>query len=329
MRAARLYGVGDIRVEDVPEPPVPRGDEVLLQVETAGICGSDLHNFHTGMWISRSPSIPGHEFVATVAAVGDDVRSLKPGDRVVADSRVPCGTCAACTGGRPYLCPHMGFVGEVNDGGFAPLSLQREHQLIRLPDQSIDRDIAALCEPLAVALHAVNRLALSPDSAILVGGAGTIGALATAVLRHRGFTTVRLADLRATRRDAICAAFGAEPFEPGNAAVVDGYIDTTGAAAALATGLGAVRRGGHVAVVGLYKGDIQVDMNAIVEGGLTLAGCAAFDGELVDATRLLPEMMPLLKHLPVTHVSIDEVPPTYRRLLAGELDVQKVFVRPS
>ena len=164
MRAACLYAADDLRIEDVAEPVIVNERDVLLRVEMAGICGSDLHNFHTGQWISRSPSIPGHEFVATVLKTGAGVFALKVGDRVVADSRMPCLACEKCRSGQEYLCSQMGFVGEVNDGGFAPLTVQAEQQLIRLPDQSVPPHIAVLAEPLAVALHAVNRLGTAVPS---------------------------------------------------------------------------------------------------------------------------------------------------------------------
>ena len=100
MRAVRLYGVGDLRVEEVPRPAAPSGSDVLLKVLAAGICGSDLHNFRTGQWISRAPSTPGHELAGEVLAVGTSVAGFAPGDRVVADSRFWCGACPACVSGR-------------------------------------------------------------------------------------------------------------------------------------------------------------------------------------------------------------------------------------
>ena len=84
-----------------------------LRVTAAGICGSDLHNYRTGAWISRSPAVAGHEFAAIVDAVGAGVAELQPGDQVVADSRFTCGSCPACRAGRPNVCQHLGFVGEV------------------------------------------------------------------------------------------------------------------------------------------------------------------------------------------------------------------------
>src|SRR5882757_3192332 len=103
MRAARLYDIGDLRVEDVAPPEPPRGDQVMIRVAAAGICGSDLHNFRTGQWMSRKPSTPGHELTGEIIAIGEAVTRLKPSDRVVADSRYWCGECAQCQGGSPHL----------------------------------------------------------------------------------------------------------------------------------------------------------------------------------------------------------------------------------
>src|SRR5689334_24008478 len=110
MKAARLYGPGDLRVEDVTEPGVPDAGWVRLRVTAAGICGSDLHNFRTGQWISRAPSVAGHEFAGIVAALGPGVTDLTIGDTVVADSRFWCGECPACRSGRRNVCARLGFV---------------------------------------------------------------------------------------------------------------------------------------------------------------------------------------------------------------------------
>src|SRR3954452_8523477 len=109
MKAARLYRQGDLRVEDIAAPGIPDAGWVKLRVDAAGICGSDLHNFRTGQWISRVPSIPGHEVAGTVTALGADVTGLAVGDMVVADSRVWCGVCAACRADRRNLCATLGY----------------------------------------------------------------------------------------------------------------------------------------------------------------------------------------------------------------------------
>lgn len=329
MKAVRLYAAGDLRVEDVPDPGPPSGRDVRLEVEAAGICGSDLHNFHTGQWISRAPSTPGHEFVARVAAIGDAVRTLAPGDRVVADSRVPCGTCPTCKTGRGYLCPAMGFVGEVNDGGFAPVTIQDERQLVRLPDQSVPIRIAALAEPLAVAMHAVNRLDPAPGDAVLVLGAGTIGVLAAIDLQQRGIADISLSDINVERQASVCEAFGFRPFTPSDAGAVDGCIDTTGSPAAFDVALDRVARGGAIAVVGLYGRTLSLDMNRVVEGGLRVSGCAAFDGELADAVASLSSLAEPLGRIASTTVALENVPETYAMLSSGRAAIQKAFIDPS
>src|SRR5277367_4101912 len=100
MRAVRLHGVGELRVEEISPTGSPPSGEVKIRVRAAGICGSDLHNFRTGRWFSRLPVTPGHELAGEVMELGHGVAGLQPGDLVVADSRVACGKCAACKAGR-------------------------------------------------------------------------------------------------------------------------------------------------------------------------------------------------------------------------------------
>ncbi|MDF1774475.1 MAG: alcohol dehydrogenase catalytic domain-containing protein [Rhizobiaceae bacterium] len=329
MRAACLYAADDLRIEDVAEPVIVNERDVLLRVEMAGICGSDLHNFHTGQWISRSPSVPGHEFVATVLKTGAGVSALKVGDRVVADSRMPCLTCEKCRSGQGYLCSQMGFVGEVNDGGFAPLTVQAEQQLIRLPDQSVPSHIAVLAEPLAVALHAVNRLGTAVPNDVLVMGAGTIGALTAILLQHRGVRNIALFDTNQERRKIFCKALGLDMPGAGELQnnAFDACIDTTGSVGAFETSLSSVKRGGDLVVVGLYGKNITFDMNRIVEGGLRLSGCAAFDNELEEAVLLLAELAPKLACLTCRQISLDDVPAMYGELSSGASAVQKALIR--
>ena len=109
MKAVRLHAKGDLRVEEIASPPNPEPGGVALDVIAAGICGSDLHNYRTGQWITRSPSVPGHEFIGRVTALGEGVDDLAIGDRVAADSRFWCGDCAACQRGDHHLCAKLGF----------------------------------------------------------------------------------------------------------------------------------------------------------------------------------------------------------------------------
>ncbi|MFK7856903.1 MAG: zinc-binding dehydrogenase [Granulosicoccus sp.] len=332
MKAVQLYAKGDLRIEEVEAPDAIESDEVLLSVEAAGICGSDLHNFHTGVWISRSPSIPGHEFCARVLKVGERVTTLQPGDRVVADSRVSCGDCDACNSEQRYLCAGMGFVGEVNNGGFAAYTVQKASQLLKLPSSDLPAMVAVFAEPLAVALHAVNRVNPRKGDRALIVGAGTIGVLCAIVLRHRGIDALQVAELNELRRNHVCEKFGMTAFELSKNTVPNRQkpticIDTTGSAAVLDRVLENLSRGGRLSIVGLYRDNVSIDMNAVVEGGITLCGCAAFDNELHESVSLLPELREEIMKIAVQEIDIESVPSWYDTLSKGDSPMQKIIIQ--
>lgn len=333
MRAVRLYGVGDVRVEEVADPLPPQGEEVLVDVEAAGICGSDLHNYHTGQWISRVPSTPGHEFCAVVRALGDGARGLSVGERVVVDSRVFCRTCDLCRAGKFHLCRSIGYVGEVSDGGFAAQASLPARQFVRLPDQTVSPSVAALAEPLAVALHALNRLAPKRGQPVLVAGAGPIGALSALALKHRGLGPCSLIDRNEARLRLVSSVCGATPVDLATLAEETGawrpyILDATGSAAVCRRLMDAVSPGGRLAVVGLFGRPLELDMNKVVEGELGLLGCAAFDHELLDAVELLAALAGDIEKLVSSPIALSEVPETYLRLREGRTAFIKAIIDP-
>ena len=327
MKAVRLYKAGDLRVEDVPEPGEPEAGWVRLDVTTAGICGSDIHNYRTGQWISRSPSTGGHELTGVVTAVGADVEGFKPGDTVVADSRFWCGECPACRKGRHHLCAKLGFIGEACDGGFAEQTVLPARLLAHIsPD--IDPAIAAMTEPLAVALHAVKRLNPKPGDPVLVLGCGPIGGLAALVLSRRHDGPLLLADRNAERAALVARVTGGT--------VVDlsametrplGAIEATGSVAALKQLVDIMEPGGAVALVGIFHGRLDIDPNIFVERELSFIGCHAFDDELPEAIALLSTLQGQLAQLIDHELTLDEVPAAYERLMAGKATGLKTIIR--
>ena len=281
MKAVRLYGPGDLRVEEIASPGAPDAGWVKLRVDAAGICGSDLHNFRTGQWISRSPSTAGHELTGTVVALGAGVDTVAVGDRVVADSRFWCGECAQCRAGRRHLCTSLGFVGEVCDGGFAEQAVLPA-RLLHVVDPALDERVAAMAEPLSVALHAVRRLPKTTGS-VLVVGCGPIGGLAALLLSRSFAGTVLVADRNQARsarvarvtgativdldRDAIAAATG-------NTSLL-AAVEATGSIAAFTQLLGVLDAGSTVAMVGIFHGRLDIDPNLLVEREIALLGCHA------------------------------------------------------
>lgn len=333
MKAARLYGPGDLRVEDIAPPGVPGAGWVKLRVDAAGICGSDLHNFRTGRWISRSPSTAGHELTGTVTAIGAGVDAFAVGDRVVADSRFWCGDCAQCHGGRRQLCASLGFVGEVCDGGFAEQAVLPA-RLLHIIDAGLDERVAAMAEPLAVALHAVRRLPKTAGS-VLVVGCGPIGGLAALLLSRTFAGTVLVADRNQARSARVSQVTGARIVDLNRDAVAAATanapllaaIEATGSVAALNQLLGVVDSGGTIAMVGIFHGRLDIDPNTLVEREIGLLGCHAFADELPEAVRMLGELSEPLLALIDQEIGLDDIPAAYERLLAGHSDGLKTIIR--
>jgi (R,R)-butanediol dehydrogenase/meso-butanediol dehydrogenase/diacetyl reductase len=324
MRAARLYSAGDIRAEEIAAPSTPLPGWVRLRVTAAGICGSDIHNFRTGQRISRSPSVAGHEFAGVVLECGEGVDALSPGDTVVADSRFWCGECPACMAGRTNVCRSLGFVGEVCDGGFAEFTTLPERLLLK-HEPSLDPAIAAMAEPLAVALHAVNRLAAPTGEAVLVAGCGPIGGLAALVLSEMG-VDVFVADRNAVRASLVAEVIGARVVAIEDAEVRHA-LDATGNIHVIRQLIERVDGGGSLAIAGISHGEIALDPNILVERELSLVGCHAYRDELPEAVALLPGLAPQLARFIDREITIDGIPDAYQRLLAGDAKGLKTIIR--
>ncbi|RUX33250.1 dehydrogenase [Mesorhizobium sp. M2A.F.Ca.ET.042.01.1.1] len=333
MKAARLHGPGDLRVEDIAAPGAPEPGWVKLNVDAAGICGSDLHNFRTGQWISRAPSTAGHELTGTVVAVGEGVGTVAVGDRVVADSRFWCGECAQCRAGRRHLCASLGFVGEVCDGGFAEETVLPA-RLLHLIEAALDERVAAMAEPLAVALHAVRRLPKTAGS-VLVVGCGTIGGLAALLLSRTFPGRVLIADRNKARCERVARVTGATIVDLDREAIAAATADApllaaveaTGSIAALNQLLGVLGSGATVALVGIFHGRLDIDPNMLVEREIGLLGCHAFADELPDAIGMLAELSGPLISLIDREIGLDDIPAAYERLLAGQGDGLKTIIR--
>jgi (R,R)-butanediol dehydrogenase / meso-butanediol dehydrogenase / diacetyl reductase len=322
MKAVRLYAKGDLRVEDVSLPASLPAGWVRLRVVMAGICGSDLHNFKTGQWISRSPSIAGHEFTGVVTELGEGAQGLRVGDVVVGDSRFWCGDCVRCRAGEQHLCEKLGFIGEACDGCFAEEIILPERLLHKVPDGLAAR-VAAMAEPFAVALHAVRRLRLEAGEPLLIVGCGPIGGLAAVVAKRLGFGPVYVADRNEDRAALVARVTGAKVGMMPCRAV----IDATGSVAALRQLLSSTPSGGRIALVGISHGTIEIDPNHLVERELSLIGVHAFQHELPEAIAMLPGCAGMMMQLVDGEISLDEVPEAYRRIAAGECKGLKVLIR--
>ncbi len=195
MKAAKLYAPGDIRVEEVPVP-VPGEGWVLVKVKACGVCGSDIPRvMKTGTY--RFPTIPGHEFAGEVAQLGPGVegtKAVEEGLRVTVIPMMPCRKCDYCSIGAYQLCESYDYVGSRRDGAFAEYVQVPARNLLALPE-SVDFELGAMTDPVAVALHAVKKLGMQPGDRVAVFGVGPIGLFAIQWAKIMGASEVFAIDV--------------------------------------------------------------------------------------------------------------------------------------
>lgn len=304
----------------------PADGEALIAVEWAGVCGSDLHVLRTGAWVVDWPATLGHEIYGRVLEA-PEASGLRPGDAVVSDSRLACGTCAWCRV-DPNRCPNIQFVGELRPGGFASHCVLPAG-ILHPVDEGVAGSTAVLAEPLAVALHALAHLRHAPQRAAVIGH-GPIGALVHAELRRRApDCVVDVAEplpLRARLAEALGAATTASAAEL-DPASYDVVVDAAGYATSLADALALGAPGAHVLLVALGHAELAVHPVALVERRLQVTGCHAFIDELPEAIRLLTTDGWRYDPVVTDAVALDDLPATLAEL-RDRPDGVKVLVRP-
>lgn len=349
MQAAVYRGVNDVRVETVPVPAITAG-EVLIRVDSCGICGTDLKKIHTGS--HSAPRIFGHETVGTIAALGDGVESFAVGDRVAVFHHIPCGTCYYCRKKTFAQCPVYKRVGctagfEPSGGGFAGyvrvMDRIVQRGLVKIPD-GIPFAQAVFVEPLNTCLKGVRSLNLSGDETVLVIGQGPIGIM-LASLARRTAGHVLTADLY-PERHAVAANFGLDsPIDASREDVVqvartasqgrgaDAVILATAGNALIRTAMDAARPGGRVLLFAQTQhGEAIIDPAAVCVDEKTLLGSysASVDiqeealrlvfegyGQGYDLTRLISHRFPLAEACAAIAVASEPRPTSMKIMIEG------------
>jgi len=207
MKAALLYDIGDIRIEDIPRPS-PGPGEVLVQVEAVGICGSDIHYYahgRIGSAVVTEPIVLGHEPAGTVVELGKGVSGPPVGTRVAVEPGRPCGECEFCRRGRYNICRSMRFLGMPpgNPGAYCEYIAVPADFVFPIPD-GMSAEHGSMIEPLAVGLHAVELAGMWPGHTVAVLGEGSIGLFTTRCAKLAGALTIYATDLLDCRLEAAC-----------------------------------------------------------------------------------------------------------------------------
>ncbi len=333
MRAAVYEGEGKLVIKDVPDP-IPGPDEVLIEVEACGVCGSDVQiiNVPPGH-PSTPPVIIGHEFVGWVRGAGAAVRDVVIGQRVVCDPDPKCGSCDSCRAGRPANCSNIVALGVYRDGALAAYVTAPATAIYPI-SESVPAEIAALVEPLACVTNGTNRAALRPGESVVVFGAGAIGCLFISVLRASGAAKI-IAIEPSTQRAPVAKAMGADhvltPDEwtarrgellPGGADVV---VDAVGSV--LPQCIDAAAMGARVIMFGM-NGNARppVHQVEIVDKGLSIFGSYISNFTFPTAIRLVESGALTLAPMITAIIGIDDTEAGIARIRSGE--AVKIVIKP-
>jgi len=261
-----------LSVQDVPEPEI-RSDEVLIKVRRAGICGTDLHIYDWDEWSQSRiapPLVLGHEFMGEVTEVGGLVENVAVGDRVSAEGHLVCGHCELCRTGLSHVCQETQIIGIDRDGAFAEYVSIPATNIIPIP-KSISDDHAALFDPLGNAFHTVLHTEVA-GRVVAVVGCGPIGLFAVGIARAAGAARVIAIEPHGDRRELAGRMGAHEILDPGVDDVEGEISDRTrgygadivcemsGHPGGIKTALRVCRNGGHVRLLGLPKGTVEVNL---------------------------------------------------------------------
>jgi threonine 3-dehydrogenase len=271
-------------LEDVPEPEMGIND-VLICVDRTGICGTDIHIYKWDDWAKKTipvPMVVGHEFVGEIVKVGSNVADFHPGEVVSGEGHVVCGRCRNCLAGRRHLCKDTKGVGVNRPGAFAeylvlPMTNVWHH------DPKIDRDVAAIFDPFGNAVHTALSFDILGED-VLITGAGPIGVMAAAVVKHAGARHVVITDVNPYRLE-LARKMGvtlAHNVSDGTLAHVqtklgmrEGFdvgLEMSGNPAAFRDMLANMCHGGKIAMLGIPEKEFPINWNLVVFNMLTIKG---------------------------------------------------------
>ncbi len=331
-----------IELREVPVP-TPGPGEVLVRVQTASVCGTDLHIYNWDQWAKgriHPPLIPGHEFAGAVAGLGSGVTTVREGDPVSAEMHVACGKCLQCRTGLAHVCQHVRILGVDADGAFAGYAVIPESNIWKL-SPSIPHDYASLLDPLGNAVHTVLAGPIAAKT-VAVTGCGAIGLFSIAVAKACGAARVFATEVNAHRRKVALemgADLALDPtadevekqiLEATGGTGVDVLLEMSGHPEAMRLGFALLRTGGRASLLGIPSRPFELDFaRDIIFKGATVQGINGrkmfetwFQMEALLATGKL-NLEPVITH----RLKLSEFKKAMELLQSGE--AIKVVMRPE
>jgi threonine dehydrogenase-like Zn-dependent dehydrogenase len=342
MRAAVTERVGSMTLTERSDPAEPGPGEVVVAPEAVGICGSDYH-FFTGELSaaaggSQFPRVQGHEIAGTITALGAGCRAeLEPGQRVAIWPLHACGQCYPCSVGRPNTCDNFKLIGIHVDGGLQEALCTGQDQVF--PIQASDAAIAAMAEPVSIAVRAVRRARIGPGEHVVVLGAGPIGLCVSLVARERG-AEVLVVDVQESRLECS-RALGAQTLlwtdaesvvrrarewgGPGGPPV---GVDATGVPAAVRAMVDMVASAGRAVQVGMSTDEVALRIGSLTEKELDLLGVSCADADdFAEAVAVVQRNEESIGGLISHEFPLSRAPAALRFAIDNPTEVMKVVIR--
>ena len=336
MKQAVMTRPGAIEIRDAAMPDLGAND-VLIRVERIGVCGSDVHVFHGLHPYTSYPVVQGHEVGGTISQVGAAVAGLEAGEVVTFLPQIVCGSCYPCRHGMYHICDQLKVMGFQAPGAAQEYFAVPAQSIVTLPPGASAEE-AAMIEPIAVAVHALERGGGARGKRVLVLGGGPIGNLTAQVARATGAASVMLTDvdpfrLRKATECAIPHAVNPndtdleqaldQHFEPDRADLI---LECVGVEATMSQAISAARKGSTIVVVGVFGKKPAVDVGLVQDRELNVVGSLMYQREDFEtAVRLLAEGRLMLEPLITHHVPFDGYLGAYEDIVSGK-DAMKVMI---
>jgi len=310
MQAAVFESVGKLVVKEVDSPKIRNGDDVICEVEVCSVCGTDVHIMEVPPgYIATPGTILGHELVGRIVSVGQDVKTLKPGQRVVVNPNNYCGVCRYCRLNLPNECENIIPMGIGADGGFAEYVRMSERVAHRVSD-GLKSEIAAFAEPLACAVNGMNKIRANPGDSVVIIGGGPIALMFVKLMKASGASPIIVSEPVELRR-RIAKTCGADyvvnPLAEDLKAVVqevtgigaDIAIEVVGSQ--MAAALDVIRKGGKVLLFGInMKAQTTISPSAITVKEAQILGTWLANASFPRAVEILEkgiiDLEPLITH---------------------------------
>ncbi|WEV67294.1 2,3-butanediol dehydrogenase [Bifidobacterium sp. ESL0769] len=353
MKAVRIYGQGDVRVEDIAIDE-PKPDQVQIKVKACGICGSDLHAYTSGWGLPTHPHpltgkmVPvtfGHEFSGEVVKVGSAVTDLKIGDPVAVEPLFACGKCPACREGNYNFCYKVqaddgagNFLGFSDDGGMAEYANIDDVFAHKLPE-GMDYELGALCEPVSVVYEAIKRSGLREGNTVAIMGAGPIGLLAAVLARIAGANEVYISDVAEVRLAKARELGFTDVLNPAKQDVkaeiqkkcpngVDIAFECAGVQATFDTALSVTKRTGKLQLVALSKPLTVNFTDDVIMQGIDITTTLAYENSFPTVIGIINAHQDQFKPVITKRVGLDDAIEGVKAL-ASDKEQVKIMIEPG